>query len=283
MMKLKIGCTVCFIVLFLQVEMVQAQYYYKDIVAPKQSATERLLLQEQKIRTIKVHSFEGDRTESPGFFCEKQMSKDYRRIATYTKTTIQGKSLLTAYFNAEGQLIKSVDTSEIAASTTTYQYNEQGNLVLISISSHSSDDDFTTTLTETRSYTYDKRNRPIQMKRIKNGRDSVLIDFVQDEKGNITDEILPGKNGVHYYYYYDDKNRLTDIVRFNVVQNKLLPDFVFEYNSQHLVTKMVTVEEGAINDYYTWEYIYNDEGLKIIEKCFSKERILMGYVEYEYE
>jgi YD repeat-containing protein len=268
--------------LVLATQALQAQYYYKDIVVLRQSATERLLLQEQKIRSIKVHSFEGDRTESPGFFCEKKISKDYRRTETYTKANIQGKSLLTTFFNAEGQLIKSVDTSEIAASTTTYQYNDKGNLIALQIISHSSDDDFTTLFTETRTYTYDSRNRPLQMTRIKNGTDTALIDFVLDDKGNVTDEIQPGKNGVHYYYYHDDKNRLTDIVRYNVVQSKLLPDFVFEYNRQNQVTKMVAVEAGATNDYYTWEYIYNDEGLKIIEKCFSKERILMGYVEYEY-
>ncbi|MEO6718747.1 MAG: hypothetical protein ABIN67_00230, partial [Ferruginibacter sp.] len=45
-----------------------AQYYYKDIISPRQAETERSTLKEQKIRNIKVHSFEGNGEVSPGFF-----------------------------------------------------------------------------------------------------------------------------------------------------------------------------------------------------------------------
>jgi hypothetical protein len=65
------------------------------------------------------------------------------------------------------------------------------------------------------------------------------------------------------------------------VLGKLLPDFTFEYNSANKVTQMVAVDEGVNRNYYTWKYVYND-GLKIIEKCFSKEGDLLGYFEYEY-
>ena len=121
------------------------------------------------------------------------------------------------------------------------------------------------------------------MLRIRNGKDSALIDFVQDERGNITDEIEPGVNGRHYYYYYDDKNRLTDIVKYNAVKGALKPDFIFEYNRQNQLVKMIAIEEGMSGDYNTWQYVYGDEGQRIIEKCFSKENILLGYFEYEYE
>ena len=115
------------------------------------------------------------------------------------------------------------------------------------------------------------------MLRIRNQQDSSRVLFTADEKGNIIDENDMGKNGKHYYYFYNDKNRLTDIVKFNVVRNKLQPDFVFEYNSAGQVTQMATVEEGVNNDYNTWRYVYND-GLRIIEKCFSKENILISYL-----
>jgi hypothetical protein len=46
---------------------------------------------------------------------------------------------------------------------------------------------------------------------------------------------------------------------------------------------MVAVEEGMSGDYYNWQYVYGDEGQRIIEKCFSKENILLGYFEYEYK
>lgn len=259
-----------------------AQYYHKDILNNKQAFTDKVLLQEQKIREVMVHSFEGDKSPSKGFFCKKEISKNFRTIATYTKSDISNKSLLTAYYDENGWLIKSVDSSAISSAISTYEYDAKGNIVSISSVSRSYDDDFATTLNEVRKYSYNGKNKPTQLLRIKNSNDSTLIDFLQDEKGNITDEIEPVKNGKHYYYYYDDKNRLTDIVQYNVVKAALVPDFIFEYNRQGQISQMIAVEEGMSGNYYVWQYIYNDEGLKIIEKCLSKERILLGYFEYEY-
>ena len=258
-----------------------AQYYYKDIISPRQAASERPNLKEQKIRTIKVHSFEGNGEPSPGFFCEKKIGKDYRTVQTYTKSNITGKSLLTSYYNDKDLLLKSVDSSEFSATTSIYEYDNSGNLVQVVSNSHSSDDDFTTRLIEAHQYSYDDKGRPVKMLRIRNNKDSAWIIFSLDERGNVIDELDESKNGKHYYYYYNDKSRLTDIVKFNIVKNKLLPDFMFEYNSAGQVTQMISVEEGISNDYYTWKYVYND-GLRIIEKCFSKEKILLGYFEYEY-
>ena len=242
---------------------------------------ERTVLKEQKIRNILVHSFEGNGEASPGFFCEKKISKDYRRIETYTKSNITGKALLTAYYNDKEQLIQSTDSSELSITTSLYQYDDKGNVSSIISNSHSNDDDFATRLVEEHQYIYDAKGRPVKMLRTRNQNDSSMVIFTLDENGNVIDENDMGKNGKHYYYYYNDKNRLTDIVKFNVVKGKLLPDFLFEYNSAGQVTQMVTVEAGANSDYYTWKYVYND-GLRIIEKCFSKENILLGYFEYEY-
>jgi len=262
---------------------VTAQYYYKDIVSNKRSLAEKNLLQEQKIRNVMVHGFEGDKTPTKGFYCKKEISKNYRTVETFTKSNISNKSLLTSYYNQDGQLIKTIDTSEIAASTTSYAYDAQGNIATITSLSNSYDEDFATSLKEVRHYKFDGKNRLTQIVRIRNDKDSVLIDFLQDEKGNITDEIESKNNGKHYYYYYDDKNRLTDIVQYNVVKAALVPDFIFEYDRQGQLTQMISVEEGMSGDYYTWHYIYNDEGMKIIEKIFSREKILLGYLEYEYD
>ncbi|MEO6723036.1 MAG: hypothetical protein ABIN67_21910 [Ferruginibacter sp.] len=258
-----------------------AQYYYKDIISPKQAEAERAVLKEQKIRTIKVHSFEGNGEVSPGFFCEKKIARDYRRVETYTKSNISGRSILTASYNDKDQLIKSNDSSELSVTSSVYEY-ENSNLVRIISNSHSSDEDFSTRHIEEHQYTYDEKNRPVKMLLIRNSKDSSWVNFTLDQQGNVTDEVEQAKNGKHYYYYYNDKNRLTDIVKFNIVKNKLLPDFLFEYNGAGQVTQMVTVEEGVNSEYYTWKYVYND-GLRIIEKCFSKEKILLGYFEYEYE
>ena len=260
----------------------RSQYFYKDILSNQVAMKERIALKEQKIRKIKVHSFEGNGEVSPGFFCEKEIGKDYRKMETYTRSNISGKSLMTSYYNDKDQLVRASDSSDLSVSTSIYEYDGNGNIARITSRSHSNDDDFSTQLIEEHVYTYNEKGRPVKMLRTRNGKDSAWIIFKHDEQGNVIDEIDNSKNGKHYYYYYNDKNRLTDIVKFNVVRNKLVPDFVFEYNSDGQVTQMVAVEEGVSNDYYTWKYTYND-GLRIIEKCFSKEKILLGYFEYEYD
>lgn len=264
-----------------------AQYYYKDIVTKQQAAEEMQAWKELKIRTIKVHSFEANKEPSEGFFCEKQISRDYRRVETYTRTYNSSKSLLTSYYNKSGQLIQSRDSSELNVTVSDYQYNAAGKIIGIVSSSSSSDDDFQTVLKEEHQYKYDEQQKPIQLLKIKNDRDSTLIDFVLDEKGNVSDEIEPGKDGKHYYYYYDAKNRLTDIVKFHILLKKLLPDFSFEYNSANQVTQMIVVEDGVTRFtkdprvFTTWKYFYSG-GLRIIEKCYDNEGSLLGYIEYEY-
>ncbi|MBK9533501.1 MAG: hypothetical protein IPO42_17265 [Chitinophagaceae bacterium] len=118
------------------------------------------------------------------------------------------------------------------------------------------------------------------MYRIKNGRDTSLILFSPDEKNNVSIE-KDTKSGTTYYYYYDSKNRLTDVVHMNPFTQKMLPDYVFEYNNAGLITQMTSTEEGG-SYYYIWKYTYSN-GLRVREKCYSKERRLLGTIEYEYK
>src|SRR5438270_81995 len=116
-----------------------AQYYYKDILSNKQLLAEKTALKERKIRTVEVHSFENDGEPSPGFFCEKRISKNYREIETYTKSPISGKSLLTSYFNDKGFLVKAIDSSDLSVSTSIYEYDPKDNIISITSYSHSND------------------------------------------------------------------------------------------------------------------------------------------------
>ena len=84
-----------------------------------------------------------------------------------------------------------------------------------------------------------------------------------------------------YFYYYDDKSRLTDVVHFNEIARRLLPDYMYEYNSANQPRQMISTEEGGSN-YFIWKYTYNDKNLRETEKCFSKEKRLLGTIEYEY-
>jgi hypothetical protein len=269
-----------------------AQFYHKDIISIKQANDEMLLLQQQKLRRIIVHSFEADGSASEGFSCEKKISKDYRTVETVTGSSGTTPSTLTSIYNNKAQLIQSSDSSEITAASTLYEYDDKDNIKSITVYNHSSDDDFATSLKEVHQYTYNEKGLPTKMLRIKNDKDTLEVDFLIDANGNLTEEIEKMPYGKHYYYYYNDKNQMTDIVRYNIVSKDMKPDLVFEYNSKGQLTQMLAVEEGVnkgyynekdVVNYYTWRYFYNDEGLRIIEKCFSRSSKLLGYVEYEYE
>lgn len=269
-----------------------AQYYHKDIISIQQANAENKLYAQQNVRQITVHSFDPDGTESKDFICKKKISKNFRTVETFTSSPGTVSSTLVSEYNEKNQLIKSTDSSEVTAASSIYEYDEKGNIKRITAYNHSSDDDFTTSLKEVHEYSYDTGGQPVKMLRIKNDKDTMQVEFLLDSNRNVSDEIEVAVGGRHYYYYYNEKNQLTDIVRYNLVSRSTKPDFVFEYNDKGQVVKMLTVEEGVFNpyyhekntaNYYTWRYFYNDEGLRIIEKCFSRNYKLLGYVEYEYE
>lgn len=260
-----------------------AQYYYKELLSNKQLIADRNTFKELNTRNIVIHSLEADGQPSKDFFCEKKINNNFTRIETHSKSNMNGESILTTYFTADGLVLKTTDSSDLSASTSTYKYDKNNNVINITSVSHSNDDDFNTTLTEEHQYFYNDNNQPIKLLRIKNLRDTTVINFTIDEKGNVSDEIEALPNGRHYYYYYSENNRLTDIVRYNVIKNKLLPDFVFEYNTAGQLLQMITSEEGPNSDYFIWKYFYGDDGLRIIEKCYSKEKDLLGSFEYEYK
>jgi len=257
----------------------QAQYYYRDIISNKQLLAEMAIYKENKIRSIKIKSFEDDGTESDGFFCEKKISKDYRKTELFTRSNISGISLFISLFNDKGQLLSTSDSSEIAVSVNKYSYDKDGRLSSILSIIKSSDDDFTNEIQEEHIYYYNSNNLPEKMIRVKNKYDSIAIFFALDENNNLGIE-KDSKNGFKYYYYYDNKNRITDIVHSNDATTKLLPDYLFEYNNAGQLVQMTNTEEGGSN-YFVWKYSY-DNGLRNREKCYSKERKLMGSIEYEY-
>ena len=258
---------------------VSAQYYFKDIVSNKQATKDILNFKENKVRTIKIKSFEDDGLPSDGFFAERRISKDYRKSEFFTRSNVSGKSMLTTIFDDKGNLLVSSDSSEIAATRTNYLYDEDGRIRKIITSLRSSDDDFVNEILEEHIYLYEEEFLPVKMIRVKNKRDSITILFLHDENNNISIE-KDTKSGSKYYYYYDEKSRLTDIAHSNEFKQKMLSDYIFEYNTAGLLTQMTTTEEGG-NDYYIWKYTY-DNSMRSTERIFSKERKLLGRIEYEF-
>ncbi|MEI7735958.1 MAG: hypothetical protein WCI49_10850 [Ferruginibacter sp.] len=256
-----------------------AQYYYKDILTKKDLVAEMARMKEQKVRSVSLKSFESDGSPSEGFFCEKKISRNYSSAETMSRSDITGISSFTASFNSKGQLLQTVDSSNISSSTSVFTYTADGQIQSIASSLRSSDDDFQNEITEAHYYEYNDKGVPVKMIKVKNNTDSTLFVFSTDENNNVGIE----KNtttGDAYYYYYDSKKRITDVVRLNTQSQKMLPDYIFEYNYGGLITQMTSIEDGSSN-YFIWKYTY-ENGLRVKEKCFSKEKRLLGSIEYEY-
>jgi YD repeat-containing protein len=90
-----------------------------------------------------------------------------------------------------------------------------------------------------------------------------------------------GRMTGNLYYYYNDKNQMTDIVRYNDRAQRLLPDYMFEYSPAGQVIQKITVP-GNNSEYLIWRYQYDARGLKIKEACFDKAKQLIGRIEYQY-
>jgi hypothetical protein len=259
---------------------IHAQYYYKDILSNKQVVADMAAYRESKLRTIRINSFESDGTPSEDFFCEKKLTKDYKKSSLYTRTGQSGSSLLESFFNDKGVLEKTFDSSAISIGTNSYFYDETGRINRIVSEVRSSDDDFLNELIEEHLYEYNENNLPVKMTRVKNKRDSTVFLFLFDEEGNVSIE-KDTKTGAKYYYYYDARHRLTDVVHANEYRKNLVADYIFEYNDAGQVTQMTVTEEGG-NNFYIWRYDY-DNKLRTQERIFSRDRKLMGRIEYEYK
>ena len=258
------------------------QYYYKDIWNNLQLVKEFNLLKNDNLTTIKIKSFEDDGEPSEGFFCEKKINKNYTQSQMISKSNVTGQSLLVSDYNANGQPIKTTDDTPASTSITEYEYNEHGQLKMIRTITKGDDD--SESITETHEYYYDDKGHPSKMLRKKGVILISTIHFVSDSSGNIIEEDVEGNSATDkkFYYYYDDKNRLTDVVHYNERAQRLLPNYMYEYNTLNQPTQMISTEEGG-NNYFIWKYTYNDQNLRETEKCFSKARRLLGTIQYEYK
>ena len=257
-----------------------AQYYYNDIINNKLVLAELATLKEKKIKGIKVTSLEDTGEETEGFTCQKKINRDFTEVEIYTETNESYPNTFISYFTRAGLLQKTVDSSEAGATTTEYMYDATGRLISINSSKRFATDDDAGVVAEQHLYKYNVAGISEQLVLIKNKQDTTLYIFEADESGNIIIE-KNSRTAEVYYYYYDSKNRLTEIVHRYSYQKNLFTEYSFEYNEAGKLAKMVTSEkEGAY--FFTWRYVYED-GLRLNERCYSKEGRIMGSVEYKYK
>ena len=272
-------CLVFFIPIYFNFSFIHAQYYYKDIMSTLQQNKQFSILKNGNIKLIKITSFDENDQPSNGFFCEKKINKTFTQSQMLSKSNITGQSLLVTDYNNKGDVIKTTTTTPTTNNTVEFQYDQSGNISLISTSTIADGD--SSGITETHEYFYEN-GRPVKMLRKKNNSLISTITFIADDKGNIIEEDPVGKSiDKKYYYYYDDHNRLTDVVHFNVIAKKLLPDYMFEYNDGDQPKQMISVDETGRN-YFIWKYAYDDKKLPEIQKCFSKEKQLLGTIQFDY-
>ena len=259
-----------------------AQHYYKDLWNNQLLTKEFAILRNENIRTVNVKSFEDNGEPSEGFFCEKRFDKNYTRSEMVSRSNITSQSLLTTRYNNKGQIISTLDSTSSTLNKSVYTYDEKDRIKTVTTFTRA-DDDHNGGLAETREYSYDASGKPQKMIRKKNDADYSTTTFTLDEKGNVIEELEKGRAGdKKYYYYYDDKNHLTDVVHYNDIAKRLLPDYMYEYNGSGQIKQMISTAEGASN-YFIWRYTYNDLRLRDTEKCLSKEKRLLGSIQYVYK
>lgn len=257
-----------------------AQYYYKDLIVTAQTASTWQLYKNNKVKAVTLGSFESNGQPSEGFQGQQDMG-NLSRIVTHTLTTGTPESWIFAYYSPAGWPTRIVDTSDTYRSVSEYRYDAGGRLVAIINTSTETDNHLSDE--ERHLWQYDGKGLPTGMLKIKGTDDTTFIRIVQDEKGNVTEEHATRNHNdlPTVYYYYDTAGHLTDIVRYSLKAQRLLPDYLFEYEGDKM-TSMLVVPAGS-TDYQKWYYQYDDHGLKTKETCYNKQKQLMGRIEYTYK
>lgn len=270
------------ILLFCLSSHADAQFFYKDIWTNQQLTKEFSILKNENVRTVSVKSFDDDGEPSEGFFCERRMDKNFSRSEMISRSNITQQSLLVSYYNEKGWIKRTVDSSQTSLAQSDYEYDNKGRITMLTNFTKANDENGG--ITETHQYIYNVTGRPEKMIRRKNNANVSVVNFTIDDKGNVIDEeeVIRGKKGRKYLFYYDDKNRLTDVVHFNDRAKRLLPLYMYEYNQPGQIKQMISTDDNSSN-YFIWKYSYNEQRLRDSEKCYSKEKRLLGSIQYEYK
>lgn len=259
----------------------KAQTYYQDIVSTNETNRLMKTYMDNKVLSVISTGYDPDGMKTNDF-SEQQ---DILQNGAVLKTTTRNKlnvTILISRFDEQSRLISLADSTGYVKSSTNYTYDAAGKIV--SIKNTTKDTSLEINNTEIHQWFYNSNGQPIKMLRIVNENDTTEYRFNIDDKGNVADEQLfrKGKVGELIYYYYDDKNRLTDVVRYNDKYKKLLPDYMFEYDEQDHVLQKTTLLSNLHLGYLIWRYVYNDKGLKTKEALFNKDKEITGKIEYSY-
>jgi hypothetical protein len=259
----------------------QAQYYYNDIIGVQETGRQMKTFLANKVRSVTATGIDPQGMKSADFNEWQEVLENGTALKI---TTRNGQSVTRVYyrFDSDSRLVSSSDSTKDVQNTTTYTYDANGRLNLVQNVIKDLTNDFNQT--EIHKWTYNAAGKPATMWRTINNGDSLEVRFTLDDEGNPAEErsFKRGYETGMVYYYYDDRNRLADIVRFNKKANRLLPDYMFEYDEQDRVIQKITTLTSLNLGYIIWRYLYNEQGLKTKEALFDKEKRLTGRIEYAY-
>jgi YD repeat-containing protein len=262
------------------------QFFYNDIIGTRDIARLVQTYRDHNVKRVTATGYDGNGVAATDFAEVQEMRENGRILRVATRNS-SGYTAVTYAFDNEGRLISRTDSSEIIQSTTTYAYDAANQLISIQQKTISPDSE--EPLYETHAWQYVSNGKPSRMLRILSGRDypqpdTTLVAFLADEDGNTGDEITYRKNieTGRVYYYFDDRNRLSDIVRFNTKLARLMPDVMFEYDEHDRVIQKITTTSNIQAPYFIWRYIFDGRGLKTKEALFDNEKKLQGRIDYAY-
>ena len=257
-----------------------AQFYYQDIITHQQNLQQYQLQKNNRVQAISITSFEHNGEISEGFRFNQQYNASWSQLKTVAELSNAGRNVVVNYYNSQGLLYRTTDSSNGTYSVYEYIYDSltrliqiQNNTLAIAGKNKSA---------ETHNWYYDQQGIPAKMERIRDKSDTMIFILIKDSAGNIIEEqgFHKGEAGEKTFYYYDNVNRLTDIARYNNRAGKLLPDYMFDYDQSGRISQMVSTQQGS--NATTWEYVYNEQGLKTTESCYLAQKKLAGRMAYQY-
>lgn len=278
------------VVLLLLSATLKAQYYYNDIIGTKETNDRMKAYIAARVQSVTAAGYDprGAKTADFNEWQDVQANGSVLKI-----TTRNGQSVSRTYyqFDNKTRLISARDSATDIETNTVYTYDANDNLVNIKATTKDAFHDFDQT--KERQWQY-KDGKPEKLLLIVNGNDSMEYTFTLDEHKNVADEMITHRGGTRnkldyaydpnkIYYFYDDQNRLTDITRYNIKADKLLPDFMFEYDDNNRVIQKITVMANSrTSDYLVWRYGFNEQGLKTKDVLYDRAKELKGKIEYSY-
>lgn len=258
----------------------EAQYYFNDLLANRQTHRQYQLLRKLRVRSFTVVALPDQPMGKEEVLVTQEISLDGKKVVLYSSET-GGNTNRTITLYEGGKLIKS--TAGMRRGDVTTQFNYGVNGLPQRIQSTTRDTSLDINQSEVHLYNYRQDSIPDFAYVIRDNSDTLRVEFVTDSLQQVVEEkwIRKNKQIERYYYYYDNNRRLTDIVRFNSKAGQLLPDYIFSYNDAGQIAKMIQVPRYGSN-YLIWEYLYDEKGLKTMEKLSSKDRQQSGTLQYRY-